>query len=194
MHVCPSPDSYLKTFSFVLYNSSQFFLIAGRGEAQSLGPQPAVTPPPLPGKAIMLFFFLLYSKLSLHFNSALAEAEFRQHSHLCLVITESRYPLIQPFQRLNSNLMLDLRKVWGLKNLYTTNKLVKKNKFSTSPNLSCINPYHSLLRYSLAFMSKLFQNWSLDQLVSSWLPLRQSNISLFFVNFLFNFHLSKLYV
>lgn len=56
MHVCPSPDSYLKTFSFVLYNSSQFFLIAGRGEAQSLGPQPAVTPPPLPGKAIMLFF------------------------------------------------------------------------------------------------------------------------------------------
>ena len=58
MHVCPNPDSYLKTcFSLLLLNILQFLLRGGTVfRALACGDHP------LPGKAIKLFFFFFSPK------------------------------------------------------------------------------------------------------------------------------------
>ena len=63
MHICPNPDSYLKTsFSPFYYKTPRnSFQRAGGTDFKAF----ACCDPPLPGKAIKLYFFLLYPKLCL---------------------------------------------------------------------------------------------------------------------------------
>ena len=73
MHVCPYPDSYLKThFSPFYYKTPHNSFHGGGGGAQSLRHSMAVAPP-WPDKAIKLYFSPLPKTLSLCFNLALTD-------------------------------------------------------------------------------------------------------------------------
>ena len=87
MHARPHPDSYLKTCFSPFYDKTP---CNSKGRCIFFKAL-ACWDPPLPGKAIKLFFSPLLQTLSLHFNSApKTEAKFWQQRHcLCLRGTSS---------------------------------------------------------------------------------------------------------